>query len=78
MILLEKGQFIVVNLIEAYDGELEQCNEVFDHIRHPLELFLLFQILILRLLLSVRELDLAPRVAAASHNGASKIFGWCS
>lgn len=78
MIFLEQGQLIVVNLIEADDGELEQGNEVFYHICHPLELLLLFHIHVLRLLLSVRELDLTPRVAAVSHHGASKVLSWCS
>lgn len=71
VILLEQGQLIVVDLIEANDGELEQGNEVFDHFSHPFELLLLFQIQVLRLLLSLRELDLAPRVVAISHQGAS-------
>ena len=71
VILLEQGQLIVVDLIEANDGELEQGNEVFDHFSHPFELLLLFQIQVLRLLLSLRELDLAPRVVAIPHHGAS-------
>ena len=44
VILLEQGQLIIVDLIEADDGELEQGNEVFDHICHPFELLLLFHI----------------------------------
>ena len=71
MILLEQGQLIVVDLIEADDGELEQGNKVFYHFGHPFELLLLFQIQVLRLLLSLRELDLTPRVVAVSHHGAS-------
>ena len=47
VILLEQGQLIVVDLIEADDGELEQGNEVFDHICHPFELLLLFHIQVL-------------------------------
>jgi hypothetical protein len=53
VILLEQGQFIIVNLIEADDGEFKQGNKVFDHICHPFELLLLFHIQVLRLLLSV-------------------------
>ena len=71
MIFLEQGQLIVVDLIKADDGELEQGNEVLDHFGHPFELLLLFHIQVLRLLLSLREFDLAPRVVAIPHHGAS-------
>lgn len=68
MILLIKVQLIIIDLVEANNGELEQGYEVLDYLCHPLELLLLLIILILGITFSVRELDLASCVASIAHH----------